>query len=94
MLLGDVRQVEEVREGARDGQRFVEREVRELVGQDQKVGVMAGAPALGECAHPFDRIEEPVPGLRPQRVAQQLSEQPHIVAERFVRIVGLHGSTI
>ena len=88
MLLGDVGQVEEVRERARDGQRVVERHVRELVGQDHEVGVMAGAPALGQRAHPFDRVEEPFPGLRSQRLAQQLSEQPHIVAERFVRIGG------
>ncbi len=43
MLLGDVGEVEEVREGAGDRQRVVHGHARQLVGQHAEVGVVAGA---------------------------------------------------
>ena len=39
-------------------------------------------------AHPLDALEQRVAFLVTQRVAQQRAEQPDVVAERLVRIVG------
>ena len=80
MLFGDVRQVKEVCEGARDRQRVVKRNARELVGQYDEVRTVATPPALGERAHAFDRLEDSFPGLCFQSLAEQLTEQPHVVA--------------
>ena len=67
---------------------------RELVGQDDEVGVVAARGRSSPAPRTRSTVsEEPFAGLRPQGFAQQLAEQPHVVAKRFVRI-GKHGRTI
>jgi hypothetical protein len=75
MLLGDVGQVEEVREGAGDGQRVVHRHARQLVGEHAEVRVVAGAAALRQRPHAFDRREDVLARLRADGVAEQFTQQ-------------------
>jgi hypothetical protein len=43
---------------------------------------------LRRRAHALDALEERVPFVAPQRVAEQAPEQPHVRAQRAMRIVG------
>ena len=58
VLLGDVGQVEEVRERARHRQRGVDRHAAEHVREALEVVAFAGAGALGQRAHVLDRAEQ------------------------------------
>ncbi len=78
VLLGDVGQVEEVGEGARDRQRLVDGHLLEDAGQRRKVGVAAAARLLGQRADPLDQVEDRLALVAPQRLAQQLAQQPDI----------------
>ena len=95
MLFGDVGEVQEVREAARHGQRRLDRHRPQLVGQRARsrrppVPVLR---ALGERADPLDPLEVRDALVAAQRFAEQLAEQPDVVAERLVRIVGLIDAT-
>ena len=87
MLLGDVRQVQEVGERPRDWQRGANRHSREFVRQPFEISLRSAAGALCQCPHPFDGAEELVPFDRSQGVPEQIAEQPDVLTKRFVRIV-------
>ena len=93
VLLGDVRQRQEVREGARDRQRLVDRHPLEDAGQRVEVGLVAAARALRQRAHALDRVVQRVALLPPQRFAQQFAQQADIVSEGFGKILG-HGGSV
>ena len=90
VLLGDVGQVQELRERARDRQRGVHRHGGELLGQlgegVSRFRPRAGAGALGARAHPLDTLIEGFPFLADERVAEQLAEQPDIISQRLRRL--------
>jgi hypothetical protein len=75
-----------VRERPRNRQRVVHVHPRQLVGELAEVGVVARAPALRQRAHALDRREDALARLGADGVAQQFPEQPHVVAQRLVRI--------
>ena len=84
MLLGDVGEVQEVGEAARDRQRRLDRHGAQLGGQ--RLEAVSESPptarALGQRPDALDALEERLPLLPPQRLAEQLAEQPHVVAQR------------
>ena len=91
MLLGHVRKVEEMCERPGDRHGSLERHARQFGAQRVEVSSLVGAariaPAgLGERPHGLDSIEECLSFLAPQRLAQQLTEKAHVVANRLVRI--------
>ena len=90
MLLGDVGEVQELRERARDRKRRVDRHAAERARQALEVLALAGAGALGERAHAFHGEEQLLAFARLERIAQQFAEQPHVIAEWLVNI-GSHG---
>ena len=87
VLLGDVGQVEEMREGARQRDRGIDRQAGQHRRQLAEVAVGARARALGQRAHVLDALEDRLARVRPQRLAEQLAEQPDILPQRLVRIV-------
>jgi hypothetical protein len=89
VLLRDVGQVQEVREGAGERDRRINREPPELGGQGLKVAIGACPRGLGDCAHALDRLEQPRSLVFAQRFAQEFSQEADILSQRFVRI-GLH----
>ena len=93
MLLGDIGEMEELRERPGDWQRFIERHPSEYVGQFAECALVAGTAALGQRAGTFDHLEHILAGKPLHCLAEQLTEQAHIVAQRLVRI-GVHFSTI
>ena len=93
VLLGDVRQRQEVRERARDRQRLVDRHPLEDAGQRVEIGIVAAAGALRQRADALDRFVQRVVLLPPQRFAQQLAEQPDVVSQGFREIFG-HGRSV
>ena len=93
VLFGDVGQMEELRERPGDRQRFIERHPSEHVGQFAERALVAGTAALGQRAGTLDDIEHILAGKPLHCLAEQLTEQAHIVAQRLVRI-GVHFSTI
>ena len=90
MLLGDVGQIQELRERARDRKRRVDRHAAERAGQALEILAFAGAGALGERAHAFHGQEQFFALARLERVAQEFAEQAHVIAEWLVNI-GSHG---
>ena len=94
MLLGDVRQREEMRKRARDRQRLVNRHPLEDACQRLERRIVPSAGALRQRAYPLDGFVQGMILLPPQRFAQQLAKQPHIVAQRFREIVGHGGSVL
>ena len=86
MLLGDVRQVQEVCERAGERNRGVDRQLLELGGQRLEVAIRARAGRLGHGADALDGLEQPIAFVGAERVAQQLAEEPDILSQRFVRI--------
>jgi hypothetical protein len=89
VLLGHVRQVQEVRERASQRDRCVDRQFAELGCQRLEVAVGPGPGGLGHSTDSLDRLEKPRPFMLAQRFAQEFSEEPNILSQRFVRI-GLH----
>ncbi len=94
MLLGNVRQREEVRERPRDGQRFVDGHALEDAGQRVEIRIVPAASALRQRTDPLDGFIERVVLLPPQRFAQQFAQQPHIVPQGFREILGHGGSVL
>ena len=56
--------------------------------------IVAGAPALGQCTHTLDHPKHILAGEALDRVPEQFAEEPHIVAERLVRIGGHFGPVV
>ena len=86
MLLGDVGQVQEMREAARDRQRRLDRHGAQLAGERFEAVRRRHPRPLGERAHALDALEERLPFLAAQRLAEQFAEQAHVVAQRPVRV--------
>jgi hypothetical protein len=86
VLLGDVRQGQEVRERARYRQRVVERQILEHLVEGLEVVRVALARPLGQGSHSLDHLEEMVALLCPKRFAEEVAQQVDVVAEWLVRI--------
>ncbi len=86
MLFGDVGEVQEVREAARDRQRRFDRHRPQLAGERLEPVRRRHAGPLGERAHALHALEERLPFLPAQRLAEQFAEQTHVVAQRPVRV--------
>jgi hypothetical protein len=93
MLLGDVGEVEKVREGARQQQHRLDRHRRERSGEPLEGGGVAGACRFGQCPHLLDGPIELVALAGAEGATKQESEQAHIFTERLIVIV-VHFSTI
>ena len=89
VLLRDVREVQEVREGSRDRQGLRNGHRRQVERQLVERGLPLPWPSsrFRRVAHPLDALEQRVAFLVTQRLAQQRAEQPDVVAQRLVRIV-------
>ena len=89
VLLGDVREVEEVREAPRDRHRGVGRHRAQLAGQRLEpivgVGRRRGA-TVSRAPAPARRARTAHALLGAQRLAQQSAEEPHVVPKRLVRV--------
>jgi len=88
VLLRDVGQRQEVREGARDGHGGFDGHVAQNVGEQIERSGFTGMRGLRDRAHPLHAIEERVAFVYPQRLAEQLTEQVNVVSQRFVRVGG------
>ena len=86
VLLGDVGEVQEVREGARQRDRRVHRQAGQHRRQLAEVAVGAGARTLRQGPDLLDALEHRLTSVRPQRLAEQLAEQPDVLSQRLVRI--------
>ena len=87
MLIRDVREIEEVGEAARHGQRRFYRHRPQLLAKPLELVLgRAGTRSLRHRADPLDPFVVADAFVATQRFAEQLAEQPHVVAERFVRI--------
>ena len=96
MLLGDIRQVQKVGKGTCDRQRRVDRHVgqlaRELVeGMARLLGI-ATSRAFGQAADALHPLEQRISLLPPQGLAEQCSEQPHVIPKRLVGVFKQHRS--
>ena len=89
MLLGDVGEVQEVREGAGDRQRLVDRQARELGAPGSLEVACSRRPGRSwrRARTRLDGLKHGSPSAR-ERVAEKFAQQPHIVAQRLVRIGG------
>ena len=86
VLLRDVGEVEEVAEGARQRRGGISGQRGQNVSELAGMRGAAGAAGLGERAHPLDGVEKRRPLRSAQRLAKQLPQQPHVIAQRLVRI--------
>jgi lysine-ketoglutarate reductase/saccharopine dehydrogenase-like protein (TIGR00300 family) len=99
MLLGDVGQVEEVREGAGHRHGLGDGHARQLAGELLEA-VATGVRAIGAAAllrqgpDPLDAVEQALALLPPQGLAEQLPEESHVVADGLVRVVFVHRTII
>ena len=94
VLFGDVREVQEMREAAGDRQRGLHRHLAQFAGELLEIVGRAGrtgAPPLRQRADALDTVEVRVALVAAQRLAQQLAEEPDVVAQRLVRIVAHQG---
>ena len=87
VLLGDVGEVEEVREAPRDRERRLDGHRTELGGQRLESVRRRHARALGKRAHAFHPLEEWLALLPAQRFPKELAEQPDVVAQGAMRVV-------
>ena len=83
MLLGDVGQIEKMREGAGHRQRLLHGHLLEDAGQRREVGVAAAPRLLRQRAHALDQLEDRLPFVPPQRLAEQLAQQPDVLSQRL-----------
>ena len=86
VLLGDVGEVQELREGARHRQDLVHRHPAELGRQRVEGAGVARAAGLGEGADALHQGEALLPFPRADRLPEQLAEQPDVVAQGLVGI--------
>ena len=89
VLFGDVRQVQEVREGASQRDGSVNRQLAEFGGQRLEVAIGSRPRGLRHGPDALDGLEEPCPLVFAQCFTQELSEESNILSQWFVR-VGLH----
>ena len=89
VLLRDVREVQEVRERPGDRQGLGNGHRRQFERQLVQGSLPLTRPSsrFRSVAHPLDALEEGVPLLVAQRLAEQRAEQPHVIPQRLVRIV-------
>ena len=84
VLLGDVRQVEELVERPRHRQQFI---LAQLVEAGTQLGVHGATPvSLGTLANLLDLVEKPIPVLLADGVAQQLTQEVNIFAQACIDI--------
>ena len=86
MLFGNVGEIEEVREGPGHRQCGVQREVGEIIGEMSESVLIAVASGLGHGADALDDLIDRFAFEFAKRVAEQLAEQPDVIAKRFMRI--------
>ena len=91
VLLGDVGQVQEVRERAGDRQRLVQRHPAEEVREGAERGGITRPPLLRQGAHALHALEDAIARLLADRVAQQAAQVADVPAEARVRISGFGG---
>ncbi len=87
MLLGDIGEIEELRERARDGKGFLDGHLLEQPRQRGEVGVAAASRFLRQRADALDPIERRLAFLSPKRFPQQLPKQAHVVSQGFGQLV-------
>ena len=87
MLLGDVREAEEVGETACDGERLCDREGAKRPFEFGEIGRLV-ARDLCECANLLHCIEQAVAALFVERPPQEVAEQADVVVESLVRVSG------
>jgi hypothetical protein len=80
MLLGDVREVQEVGKGASQRDRCVDGQLAELGRQRLKVAIGSGPRGFGDGAHTLDRLEEPRALVLAERFTQQFAEEADILS--------------
>jgi hypothetical protein len=80
-----------VSERSRHRQRRLDRHRLQARGKRLEIGIGPRPGALGEPAHVLHELVHVGPLAGAQRLAEQLAEQPDVVAERLVRI-GAHVS--
>ena len=89
VLFGDIGEIQEVRESPRNRERLSERHGRQLVRQlvERLTPLTGRSSRLCRIANLLDPLVECVSCLMTERLPQQGPEQPHVVAQRLVRIV-------
>ena len=87
VLLGDVGKIQKVGKGARERRRRFDGKPRKIRCQLRKLRLVARTRRLRQSAHALDGFEQRVAAMCSQRVAEELPQQPHIVAQRLVGIV-------
>ncbi len=90
VLLGDVGEAEKVRKRARDRQGLRGGKGGQQLGEPVKVLRVAGAATFSKRPHALDQFEELGPGLRAQRLPEQVAQQVNVIAKGLVSGVG-HG---
>jgi hypothetical protein len=80
VLFGDVGQRQEMRKGARDRDRRLDRQPPQQFRQRVEVTVAAGPAALLERAHPLDDVEQRGSFPELEGFSQQPAKQSHVVA--------------
>ena len=81
MLFRDVREVQEVGEGAGQWDRRIDRQLAELGRQRLKVAIGAGPRGLRDRSHALDRLEEPLALLLDEDRAEGVAEQADVAPE-------------
>jgi hypothetical protein len=90
VLLGNICEVQEMRESARHGERVADGHVREQACELVESRLLFGSSGpFGNLAHLLHAIEKRLPFMVAEHPPQQLSKEPHIVSQRPVRI-GAH----
>jgi len=91
-ILGDVGELQEVRERADHAQRRIRRQVVEQVVQSGPVfGVSFAREAHGGLAHGLHQLERRCPLLCAHGIAEQAAEQADVFAEGEVLVGRRHG---
>lgn len=86
-VLGEVREMREVAEGADDGDRLLHVEGVEPPGEfHARIGVAVAAKAHCKAANVFDELKELGPLVVAQSLAEDAPEQPDVLAKRDVLV--------
>jgi len=83
MLLGDIGEIEELRERARDGKRLPRRASARAAASACEVGVAAASRLLRQRADALDPIEGRLTFLSSKGFPQQLPKQAYVVSQGF-----------
>ncbi len=87
MLFGNVGEIEEVRERPGDRQCGVQRQVGQIIGEVSEGVLIAVTSGLCHCADVLDDLIDRFTFERAKGLAEQLAQQPDVIAKRFMRIV-------